>query len=482
MLFNSIEFAVFFPIVIIGLFTLPQHWRRYWLLAASLVFYMSWSIPFVLLIFYTTTIDYFVAKRIAAESIAHRKKLWLALSLSTNFGVLIFFKYANFFLSSVSAISVWKGGAPILPLTFIILPIGISFYTFEAVSYTIDVYRGVSPAEKNYLRLLLFILFFPKLIAGPIERARHLIPQFDKYVEFDEARVVDGLRLMLWGFFKKMVIADRLAGIVDQVFNMPSGYTGASTLVATYMFAFQIFCDFSAYSDIAIGAARIMGFDLFENFRRPYAARTIQEFWQRWHISLSTWFRDYVYLPLGGSRVTPARWYLNIAIVFLVSGLWHGANWTFVVWGALHGAYMIGGVLTRPIRTHIWEMVTGIPGAKQVRSVVAWGVTFHLTVFAWIFFRANTLSDAVTLVRHLFSWPTESLHPLIAVIGHRQLMIAIALVAALEFIQWLERRTDMRYFLTTQPTWIRWPTYYGLGFAIVFLGVLEAKQFIYFQF
>ncbi|MBD0321593.1 MAG: MBOAT family protein, partial [Gemmatimonadetes bacterium] len=357
MLFNSFEFLVFFPVVAAILFALPQRFRKGWLLACSVYFYMSWSPVFILLILYSTTTDYFVAKRFETARSAATRKGWLILSLVTNFGALFFFKYYNFFIESWAAVRASVGLPTNVPLLGVVLPVGISFYTFEAISYTIDVYRGRIPAEKSYLRLLLFITFFPKLIAGPIERAGHLIPQFERETRLDRERLASGLRLMAWGFFKKLVIADRVAVYVNTVYAAPAEHHGATVLIAAYFFAFQIFCDFSAYTDIATGAARILGYDLLENFRRPYQARSIQDFWSRWHISLSSWFRDYLYIPLGGNRVSSARWCANLLIVFLVSGLWHGANWTYVVWGGLHGLYLVFSILTQPLRDRVWNAV-----------------------------------------------------------------------------------------------------------------------------
>ncbi|MCE7945771.1 MAG: MBOAT family protein, partial [Chlorobi bacterium CHB1] len=312
MLFHSLEFIIFFPVVVAIYFLAPLRFRQFFLLLASYYFYMCWKAEYAVLILLSTGIDYVAA--------LHMHK--------TSGRGNIFYEF---------------------PLFDILLPVGISFYTFQTLSYTIDVYRSEKTPERNFIKFALYVTFFPQLVAGPIERSTRLLPQFDHEHKFDANRVVSGLRLMLWGFFKKLVIADRLALYVNEVYNNPADYTGLPVIIATYFFAFQIYCDFSAYSDIAIGAARVLGFDLMKNFRQPYLAQSIGEFWKRWHISLSTWFRDYLYIPLGGNRVSRLRWYVNLMAVFLISGLWHGANWTFVVWGALHGSYFVLSLLTQKL-------------------------------------------------------------------------------------------------------------------------------------
>ena len=331
MFFNSLEFAVFFPIVV-GLYLLtPERFRWTLLLAASYYFYAAWKAEYLILILVSTLIDYTVALRMEKASNPAKRRSWLIVSLCSNLGILFSFKYFNFFNDSVRTVFDQFNIFYDVPAFEVLLPVGISFYTFQTLSYTIDVYRGQRPAERHIGIFALYVAFFPQLVAGPIERSTRLLPQFFKKVELTYERTVDGLRLMLWGFFKKLVIADRVGAYVDVVYASPDDHSGMTVLIATYFFAFQIFCDFSGYSDIAIGSARILGYDLMDNFRRPYFSKSISEFWRRWHISLSTWFRDYVYIPLGGNRVVKWRWYYNLMVVFVVSGLWHGANWTFVV-------------------------------------------------------------------------------------------------------------------------------------------------------
>jgi D-alanyl-lipoteichoic acid acyltransferase DltB (MBOAT superfamily) len=340
------------------------------------------------------------------------------------------------------------------------------------------VYRGHRPAERHLGIFALYVAFFPQLVAGPIERSTRLLPQFLKKVEVTYASTVDGLRLMLWGFFKKLVIADRLAAYVDAVYGNPGAHSGETILLATYFFAFQIFCDFSGYSDIAIGSARILGYDLMDNFKRPYFSKSIAEFWRRWHISLSTWFRDYLYIPLGGNRVTRWRWYYNLFIVFLISGLWHGANWTFVVWGALHGIYLIAGIVSRDLRDRMCGWI-GLGG--KLRRWLAVATTFHLVVVSWIFFRANSIQDAWHLLIGLFDIGDFTLT--LPVFGRYELLLAFGGILILEFVHILERKENFRVLLDRLPAFVRWILYYGFTMAILLFGVINQKQaFIYFQF
>jgi alginate O-acetyltransferase complex protein AlgI len=341
MLFNSIQFLIFFPIVVILWFQLPQKWRNIFLLLASYYFYMCWKTEYLVLILLSTGVDYFAALKIQKSARMKKKKALLYLSLLINLGLLFGFKYFNFFSESMESFFKHINIFYETPHFQVLLPVGISFYTFQTLSYTIDVYRSKTHAEKNFIDFALYVSFFPQLVAGPIERSYRLLPQIKKKHTFSRVRLYSGLRLMLWGFFQKVVIADRLAYYVNEVYNHSDLYHGWTIWVATFFFAFQIFCDFSGYTDIARGAARILGYDIMLNFRRPYFARSIRDFWQRWHISLSTWFRDYVYIPLGGNRVVRWRWYYNLLLTFVISGLWHGANWTFLFWGALHGLYLI---------------------------------------------------------------------------------------------------------------------------------------------
>ncbi|MFC1608484.1 MBOAT family O-acyltransferase [Candidatus Latescibacterota bacterium] len=337
MLFNSIHYFFFFPVIVAVFYSIPHRFRWMLLLAASYYFYMCWKPEYLVLILIATAVNYLAGLMMGAAASVKARKLYLVLSLSTSLGILFCFKYFNFFNESFRALFTRLNLLYDVQAFEVLLPVGISFFTFQALSYSIDVYRGDREPEKHPGIFALYVAFFPQLVAGPIERSTRLMPQFFKKVPFGCDRVTDGLKKILVGLFKKVVIADRLALYVDAVYNNQAQHSGSTLLLATIFFSFQIYCDFSGYSDIAIGSARVLGYELMENFKRPYLSRSVGEFWKRWHISLSTWFRDYLYIPLGGSRVAYWRRYTNIFIVFLISGLWHGANWTFVVWGALHG-------------------------------------------------------------------------------------------------------------------------------------------------
>jgi alginate O-acetyltransferase complex protein AlgI len=481
MLFNSIDFLIFFPVVVSLFFLLPHRYRWILLLAASYFFYMSWRPEYIILILISTLIDYVAALKLVNESRLFIRRAILALSLTANLGLLFVFKYFNFFNEAFGSILRGAGLVYSTPALNFLLPVGISFYTFQTMSYTIDVYRGKIQPERHFGIFALFVSFFPQLVAGPIERTSNLLPQFRRATTFDYERVVSGLQLMTWGFFKKLVIADRLALLVNPVYANPTQYTGVPLIVATYAFAFQIYCDFSAYTDIAIGGARVMGFDLIQNFRQPYYATSIPEFWRRWHISLSTWFRDYLYVPLGGSRVSVPRWVFNITIVFVVSGLWHGAKWTFVVWGALHGMFMLASVVWRRVARQIsWPFT--IPPAITCAAKIF--VTFNLVTFAWIFFRADSLSDAGYIVGHLFT-NLEFGASLSGIMPHARFELAIALLAILgmEVVHWLQiANRSPRVVVRRQPMWVRWPAYYALILIVIMFGKFQLTEFIYFQF
>ncbi len=361
---------------------------------------MCWKVEYIFLILFSTCVDYVAGLKMSTLLNEKKRRFWLIASLFSNLGILFLFKYFNLFNDTARAAFNHFNIFYDVPAFELLLPVGISFYTFQTLAYTIDVYYRKIPAEKRFFDFALYVAFFPQLVAGPIERAGRLLPQFKKSYSFEYTRVVGGLQQMLWGFFKKLVIADRIAPIVNSAYNDPTGSSEISLLFATYLFAIQIYCDFSGYSDIAIGAARILGINLMDNFRVPYLSKSIREFWQRWHISLSTWFRDYLYIPLGGNRVAIPRWYLNLMIVFVVSGLWHGANWTFVVWGALHGGYLISEILAKKINfpVHLPTMV------KKTLAIL---LTFHLVLIAWVFFRANSLDDAFFILYKICMIPTE---------------------------------------------------------------------------
>ena len=477
MKFNSFDYFLFFFVVAAMFFALPFRWRRAWLLGASLFFYMYWSPIFVLLIFYTTTIDYFVTRRLEHVQATRARRGLLALSYVTNFGALFVFKYYNFFMDSWSAVMTRLGVPFHAPLLDVILPVGISFYTFEAISYTTDVYRRKYPAERSYPRLLLFILFFPKLIAGPIERAWHLIPQFERRPKFEYARVREGLAKILWGLTKKLVVADRVGIYVDAIYNHVGRHSGSSYLLATVFFAFQIYCDFSAYSDIAIGSSQVMGFELLRNFRRPYFATSIGDFWRRWHISLSTWFRDYVYIPLGGNRDGFWKMNQNIFTVFLVSGIWHGARWTFVLWGIYHGVCLL-------IETIASRFLPAPLPAGPVRRWLQTAVTFPIACLSWVLFRANSVHDAGLVYSGMLTdfgarrFLAENVGSgNLRHIAYGALGIAMVLTVELATENGLY---DRIWRPSMKPA--RWLAYVVLATLIVLIGVFDGGQFIYFQF
>ena len=400
--FNSIEFLVFFPLVVLLFFVLPQRFRWILLLAASYAFYMSWNPELIVLILFTTLVSYLAALGIRRTESKTKKKLLLTLTLVTCLGILFFFKYFNFLADSVTAALLFFS-FPANDLTLqLLLPVGISFYTFQTLSYVIDVYRGSIEPEKHFGYYALFVSFFPQLVAGPIERPGNLLPQLKEKHTPNFADFSAGFSKMLIGFFKKVVVADGIAVYVNAVYNDAAGATGFGVLIATVLFAFQIYCDFSGYTDIAIGAARVMGIRLMQNFNRPYIAESIRDFWARWHISLSSWFKDYLYFPLGGSRCAPARHLFNLFFVFLVSGLWHGAAWTFVLWGALHGLYQVVGTATKNIRRK-WLQKCRIPEDARLLRLGRQIIVFILVSFAWIFFRANSVADLKTLLGALFT-------------------------------------------------------------------------------
>jgi alginate O-acetyltransferase complex protein AlgI len=484
MLFNSFQFLVFFIIVTSLYFTIPYKYRWLLLLLSSCYFYMAFVPIYILILGFTIVIDYFAGIYIENAE-GKRRKLFLIFSLIANIGVLAIFKYYNFINQNFSFLLQGFALTNPIPYLSILLPIGLSFHTFQAMSYTIEVYRGNQKAEQHFGIYSLYVMFYPQLVAGPIERPQNLIHQFREKYDFDYDRVTSGLRLMAWGLFKKVVIADRLAILVDTVYNNPHQYNSLSLIIATVFFAFQIFCDFSGYSDMAIGAARIMGFKLMTNFNKPYLSKSIHEFWKRWHISLSSWFKDYLYITLGGNRVTIPRWYLNLFIVFLVSGLWHGANWTFVIWGALHGFYLVFALITKNLREKLKKKshLDRIPFISIL-------TTFVLVDFAWIFFRADGVNSAFYIIKSIFTGIPDVYHKLISHksvfeflgLGKKDLVLSVLLILFLEAVHFIQTKKSLSGIFANQPVYIRWAAYYGVILGILFLGVFENRQFIYFQF
>lgn len=488
MLFNSLHFVLFFPAVFLILRLIPEKFRWIILLLASYYFYMAWEISYALLILFSTVVDYFAALQMQKATTLRGRKTWLYASLISNLGLLFVFKYYNFFSDSVNALFQTSGLSVAIPYHEFLLPVGISFYTFQTLSYTIDVFRGDKKAETHFGIFALYVSFFPQLVAGPIERSTRLLPQFFEHKAIRYIDVSSGVKQMLWGFFKKMVIADRLAFFVDHVYANPEAYPGFPLVLATFFFAIQIYCDFSGYSDIAIGSARILGFELMENFKKPYFSSSISEFWSRWHISLSTWFRDYVYIPLGGNRVSGIRWMANIMITFTVSGLWHGANWTFVVWGALNGLYLILGRQTLEIRDRLFRWLP-----QHLRKPQKILFTFFLTFIAWIFFRAASIGDAWYVLTHLLDNPgyllllpsdlfTQRSFILKMGLDGYEMWVAIVTLILFHIVEWFHRRKRIFEWTSGWTKWGRWSFYQMILFAVVMFGVTDQQAFIYFQF
>jgi alginate O-acetyltransferase complex protein AlgI len=496
MLFNSLQFLIFFPTVTALYFLIPHRFRWALLLSASIYFYMVFRPVYILILVFTILVDYSAGILIEANT-GEKRKRWLLASICANLGSLAFFKYYTFLNETLRSLLGTTGIKDPLPVLDIVLPIGLSFHVFQSLSYTIEVYRARQIAERNLGIFALYVMFYPQLVAGPIERPQNLLSQFYERHTFEYNRVISGLQLMLWGFFKKVVVADRLASFVNQVYDHPAEYRAVSYIVATIFFAFQIYCDFSGYSDIAIGAAEVMGIKLMKNFNRPYFSCSISEFWKRWHIPLSTWFRDYLYIPLGGKRVSPPRWYFNLLVTFLLSGLWHGANWTYVVWGGINGLYLIGEVfIVRHLRLFQGSFID-----KPWFSLFKTLVTFGLVCFAWVFFRSRSVGDAWLIVIKtvtpsgdlpndlLRCLPmTANLHFIHVFLFMGQdfmeciwAVLGIVLVLSVEYLQ--GQIGSVRVRLRSQPTALRWSVYYAGVILVLFFGAFHhSQQFIYFQF
>lgn len=479
MLFNSLEFAVFFPVVVLLYFLLPHALRLPMVLAASCVFYMAFQPVYILILLVTILIDYVAGIYIERTSGTPRKVL-LWVSILATCMVLFVFKYYDFINGNIGLIAARLGFEYPLKPMHMLLPIGLSFHTFQSLSYVVEVYRGNQKAERNFVVYSTYVMFFPQLVAGPIERPQNLLHQFYERHAFDVARVASGLKRMTWGLFKKVVIADRLAIYVNDVYASPSSHNGLQLTVATVFFAYQIYCDFSGYSDMAIGSARVLGFTLMENFRTPYHSFSISEFWRRWHISLSTWFKDYLYVPLGGSRVGPVRRAANYLITFGVSGLWHGANWTYIVWGLLNGVYLMVGSATLPARNRLFA-AAGIPADGLLRRFTMLSTTIFLTCIGWVIFRAHSMSDAAYILTHWFrGWNPSSLATEQFLMRH--FPVALASIAVLELIQIAAPRARFEERINRLPIFPRWAFYLSCMFVILMFGVYRSNQFIYFQF
>lgn len=497
MLFNSIHFLIFFPIVLLLFLIVPKKLRCPVLLIASYYFYMSWNPIYALLIFFSTFSTYIAGIVVAKGQEKGNKKLKVtavAVTIVINLGILFLYKYFNFAIDSINQVLSALNVEIINNPFDLLLPVGISFYTFQALGYIIDVYRGTTTAEKSLLKYALFVSFFPQLVAGPIERSGNLLEQIrtiDKKKLFSYRRITNGLIVMLWGFFMKMVIADRIANVANYAFDNYWNLDSFALVMGTIAFAIQIYCDFASYSIIAIGAAQVMGFELMENFNVPYCATSIKDFWSRWHISLSTFFKDYLYFPLGGSRKGKGRTYLNLMIVFLVSGLWHGANWTFVIWGAIHGIYQIVGRMTSPARNKIYDKL-GVDRKAFSFKFFQIVTTFTLVCLAWIFFRAESIGEAFGYISRIFTqadiWSVFNGSIYSIGLDRPEMNIAILSVVVLFLVDMQRYRHGLRIdqALEKENLVFRWLVISGLLAAVIIFGAygpsFNAQDFIYFQF
>ncbi len=498
MLFNSLQFLIFLPIVVAVYYLIPKPAKHLWLLAASYYFYMCWNAVYALLMLLSTAVTYlcglgldFLGRReMPRLRKLHLRRAVLWTSLVINLGILFFFKYFDFALDSLNALLIHVGLHLTRPGFDVLLPVGISFYTFQALGYTIDVYRGDIYAERNFFRYALFVSFFPQLVAGPIERSKNLLKQLAVPQKFSYENFREGLLHMLWGFFLKIVIADRLALFVDTVYSQDyQNFGGFVVIIATFFFAVQIYCDFGGYSSIAIGAAKILGVDLMENFNTPYLVTSIADYWKGWHISLSTWFRDYVYIPLGGNRKGKARKYLNIMITFGASGLWHGANWTYVVWGLINGFYQVVGSILMPLRRRLVALLhlnENSLGHKALRMLV----TFNLILISLVFFRASSLSMAVDMLRsciYLRPWVLFDGSLYMLGLNKANFILALFSMGLLLFADIMKLRgVCIRRLIMAQDGWCR-ALVLSLSISVILLfgiwgNVYDAASFIYFQF
>ncbi len=484
MLFSSFQFAFFFLIIAGTHYSLPHRFRWMPLLAASYYFYACWKLEYVFLLMGSTLVNYFLGMRMSVLPDKARRKKYLRIGILFNIGLLFLFKYFNFFSRSATealkAINILCD----LPLFHMLLPVGISFYTFQALGYVADVYNGKAEAERHLGIFALFTSFWPQLLAGPINRAHLLMPQLRSVRPFDYEKTTNGLRLMLWGLVKKVVIADHLAVYVNRVYNHAGDYQGIPLIVATLFYTVQIYCDFSGYTDMARGSAMVLGYDLMENFRHPYFSRSLREFWQRWHISLSTWFRDYLYIPLGGNRVAKWRWHCNLFVTFLLSGLWHGAEWTFVIWGALHGGILILENATHHFQERLADRL--FPGKGRMNHLFQVGITMVLVSFAWLFFRADSVGDAFAIIRKMFligpgPFGLEALG--IGVVGVPSFIFLVAMILMLFLVESREMTEWIHVRVGRLPLPARWSLYVVAVWSVFVSIVFGVEQeFIYFQF
>ncbi len=491
MLFNSFDFVLFFPTVVAIYFAIPQKARWGFLLAASYYFYACWKAEYLILIIISTLIDYWAGLQMGKLPAKEKRWPYLLLSLTGNLGILFSFKYFNFFNDSLRVVFQQFNIMYDVPGFDLLLPVGISFYTFQSLSYSIDIYKGEMKPERHLGIFALYVSFFPQLVAGPIERSQRLLPQFRKTHHFDYQRVTDGLKLATWGFFKKLFIADRIALYVNEVFNNPGDYSGLPVAIASFFFLIQLYCDFSGYTDIAIGTARVMGYELMENFRRPFFARTIQEFWDRWHISMTTWFKDYLFQPLAWrKRITKFRWFSSLFLTFIVIGLWHGAKWTFVILGVLQGIFLICGAITSPYRQEIWEKLRSrwtnnitVAIFDKCRDLIGIAVTISLVTLSLTVFRANSLSDCLVLLSQMitnFTLDTK----LVIGMAKFDFSLILAGIALLLTVHLIEEKHDKSIILllNNRLKIIRWTVYVSVLLMTIVGGQFGATEFIYFQF
>lgn len=483
MLFNSIEFFLFLPVVFFFYWIVFKDKLKYQnkvILISSYIFYGWWDWRFLGLIVFSSLADYFLAQKIFSEKRDSIRRVLLSTSVLVNIGTLVYFKYFNFFIENFVAAYTFFGSKPEISGLSIILPVGISFYTFQTLSYTIDVYKKKLKPTNKLIPFMSFVCFFPQLVAGPIERASNLLPQFFEKKKFSFYQAFEGSKQVVWGLFKKVVIADNCGIYSDLFFSNPSDFQGSSLLLGAFLFTFQIYCDFSGYSDIAIGISRIFGFKLMQNFAFPYFSRDIAEFWRRWHISLSTWFRDYIYIPIGGSRGSKKKIVFNVFVVFIISGFWHGANWTFIFWGALNALFFLPLLLMNKNRQHLEVAATNkiLPDVKEVSKIV---LTFCLVMFTWVFFRADSLGLAFNYLSGIFSTSLLSIPDFIGRFHAFQLIIIIFIFILIEWIgrkgKYALDKIEIRFLKKNQLI-----IFYLLIFSILVFGNFDSNEFIYFQF
>jgi len=480
MLFNSFHFLAFFAIVTATYYALPSRYRWILLLVASYYFYMCWNIPFTGLLMATTLLDYAAARLIETTTSISLKRTLLLTSLCLNLGVLFTFKYANFALGSLESLFHAAGSPVQFGSLALILPLGISFYTFQSISYVVDVYRGETAAERHLGYYATYIIFFPQLVAGPIERCGNLLPQFrwDKHFRFEDVRA--GLQLMLWGILKKMLVADTAAAAVNEIFRHPRDFSGPAVFFGAWLFGIQVYCDFSGYSDVARGSARVLGFRLMENFRRPFFARSMAEFWSRWHLSLTSWFRDYVYFPLGGNRVTRWRYCFNVVFTFLLSGLWHGAAWTFVLWGGFNGVILVIAKETAQFRKKVSDAI-GLPSIPFIYAAWQRLAVAGLFTTTLLFFRSPTVGDAFYVLRHALDFNQFRVVELVGqLLPKVEMALLLGMIFGLFAIEYVWEKDLASRAWNLRP--FRWTAYVTGLYALVFFGVFRKIEFVYFQF